>query len=139
MSVDTGLYDKNDNEVYQFKDNSVSLKQNEDGFIDKTYSNNKYFMNTNNEGYKFSKMKIRTNRIPTIGDKLCLKETSYVLTNIGWIQLKDIDITKHYVATLENNENLNYVKPTKKYEYDLGAEAELSQEFESNHTEEDKN
>lgn len=61
---------KNENQDYPFKDNSVSLKQNEDGFIDKTYSNNKYFMNTNNEGYKFSKMKIRTNRIPTIGDKL---------------------------------------------------------------------
>ena len=109
---------KIENDIYEFKDNSISLKQNESGFIDKTYSNNKYFMNTNNEGYKFSKIKIRTNRIPTIGDKLCLKETSYVLTDIGWIQLKDIDITKHYVATLENNENLNYVKPTEKYEYD---------------------
>ena len=109
---------KSENEAYQVKDNSVSLKQNESGFIDKSYSNNKYFQNTNNEGYKFSKIKIRANRIPTIGDKLCLKETSYVLTDIGWIQLKDIDITKHYVATLENNENLNYVKPTEKYEYD---------------------
>ena len=109
---------KGENEEYRFKDNSVCLKQNEYGFIDKNYSNNKYYTNTNNEGYKFSKIKMRSIRIPTIGDKLCLKETSYVLTDIGWIQLKDIDITKHYVATLENNENLNYVKPTEKYEYD---------------------
>ena len=61
---------KNENEAYQFKDNSISLKQNEQGFVDKTYSNNKYFINTNNEGYKFSKMKIRSNRVPTIGDKI---------------------------------------------------------------------
>ena len=61
---------KSENEAYQVKDNSVSLKQNESGFIDKSYSNNKYFQNTNNEGYKFSKIKIRANRIPTIGDKL---------------------------------------------------------------------
>tara|TARA_B110000114_G_scaffold157788_1_gene172582 strand:+ start:4911 stop:8537 length:3627 start_codon:yes stop_codon:yes gene_type:complete len=59
-----------ENDIHQFKDNSISLKQNEQGFIDKTYSNNKYFLNTNNEGYKFSKIKIRSNRIPTIGDKL---------------------------------------------------------------------
>ena len=59
-----------ENETYQVKDNSVSLKQNESGFIDKSYSTDKYFQNTNNEGYKFSKIKIRANRIPTIGDKL---------------------------------------------------------------------
>tara|TARA_B110000977_G_scaffold201715_1_gene297979 strand:+ start:1103 stop:4723 length:3621 start_codon:yes stop_codon:yes gene_type:complete len=61
---------KNDTDAYQFKDNSISLKQNEQGFVDKTYSNNKYFTNTNNEGYKFSKLKIRSNRVPTIGDKI---------------------------------------------------------------------
>ena len=61
---------KGENEEYRFKDNSVCLKQNEYGFIDKNYSNNKYYTNTNNEGYKFSKIKMRSIRIPTIGDKL---------------------------------------------------------------------
>ena len=59
-----------DSKVYNFKDNSVSLKQNEYGFIDKNFSNNEYFKNVNNDGYKFSKIKIRNIRIPTIGDKL---------------------------------------------------------------------
>lgn len=58
------------NDIFTFKDNSVSLKQNEFGFIEKNFSNNKYFKNINNDGYKFSKIKIRNTRIPTIGDKL---------------------------------------------------------------------
>ena len=58
------------NDIFTFKDNSISLKQNEFGFIDKNFSNNKYFKNINNDGYKFSKIKIRNTRIPTIGDKL---------------------------------------------------------------------
>ena len=58
------------NDIFTFKDNSISLKQNECGFIDKNFSNNKYFKNINNDGYKFSKIKIRNTRIPTIGDKL---------------------------------------------------------------------
>ena len=57
-------------EAYKFKDNSIPLKQNEYGFIDRNFSNNKYFLNVNNDGYKFSKVKIRNIRIPTIGDKL---------------------------------------------------------------------
>ena len=61
-------FDKSDS--FKYKDKSISLKQNEYGFIDKNYSNNKYFQNINNDGYKFSKIKIRNIRIPTIGDKL---------------------------------------------------------------------
>ena len=64
----TKIFDKS--EGIKYKDNSISLKQNEYGFIDKNYSNNKYFQNLNNDGYKFSKIKIRNIRIPTIGDKL---------------------------------------------------------------------
>ena len=41
-----------------------------------------------------------------------------VLTDIGWIQLKDIDIKKHKVATLQNGTDLDYVYPVNKYEFD---------------------
>ena len=58
------------NDTFTYKDNSISLKQNEFGFIERNFSDNKYFKNINNDGYKFSKIKIRNTRIPTIGDKM---------------------------------------------------------------------
>jgi DNA-directed RNA polymerase II subunit RPB2 len=46
-----------------FKDNSTSLRPNENGFIDKI------LISRNGEGYKFVKVRVRSIRIPTIGDK----------------------------------------------------------------------
>jgi len=53
---------KNSNEVI-YKDCSTSLRPNESGIIDKTYTNR------NSNGDKFCKIKKRSERIPTIGDK----------------------------------------------------------------------
>jgi DNA-directed RNA polymerase II subunit RPB2 len=51
------------------KDTSVALKSNNDyGFIDRNCSNDKYFINTNGDGYNFAKVRIRNDRIPTIGE-----------------------------------------------------------------------
>ena len=98
--------------LMKYKDYSKIYRTNESCFIDKNY------INRNGDGYTFAKIRTRTYRIPDIGDKFCLKLTSYVLTNIGWIQLKDIDIKKHKVATLNNGTDLDYVYPVKKYEFD---------------------
>jgi len=46
-----------------YKDNSTSLRPNEKGFIDKI------LISRNGEGYKFAKVRVRSIRIPTIGDK----------------------------------------------------------------------
>jgi DNA-directed RNA polymerase beta subunit len=51
------------------KDMSISLKNNETCFIDRNCIDDKYFVNVNGDGYNFSKVRIRTDRIPTIGDK----------------------------------------------------------------------
>ena len=47
----------------EFRDNSTYTKNNESGIIDKTY------ISRNSEGYVFCKTKIRSERIPEIGDK----------------------------------------------------------------------
>lgn len=54
----------NEKKIKTYRDNSTSLKNNESGFIDD------YIVSTNEEGYQFCKMRIRSNRIPKIGDKL---------------------------------------------------------------------
>jgi len=80
-------------EVYKFKDNSIPLKQNEYGFIEKNFSNNKYFLNVNNDGYKFSKVKIRNIRIPTIGDKLSSRHGQKGIIGMIYNQ-EDLPFTK---------------------------------------------
>jgi len=51
------------------KDNSVCLKNGEAGFVDRNCYNDRYFTNTNGEGYNFCKVRIRSQRVPMIGDK----------------------------------------------------------------------
>jgi DNA-directed RNA polymerase beta subunit len=51
------------------KDSSVSLKANEQGYIDKNFVNNNNNLNVNGDGYVFSKVRIRNTRVPCIGDK----------------------------------------------------------------------
>lgn len=56
------------NQIFN-KDNSIVLKNNENGFIDKNAYNNKEFTNINGDGYTFAKVRLRSDRFPTIGDK----------------------------------------------------------------------
>lgn len=51
------------------KDNSIPMKNNESGFIDRNCYNDNHFTNINGEGYTFCKVRVRSERIPTIGDK----------------------------------------------------------------------
>jgi len=52
------------NNYYNYQDSSVNIRYSEEGYIDDKY------LNTNSEGYKFCKVRIRSIRIPMIGDKL---------------------------------------------------------------------
>ena len=98
--------------VIKYEDQSKIYKTNEETYIDKNY------IDRNGEGYNFAKVRLRTLRKPVIGDKFCALPTQQVLTNMGWIEIKDIDITIHKVATLDINGNMCYEYPTAKFEYD---------------------
>ena len=53
-----------DHPDYKYRDSSLNIRYSEEGYIDDTY------VDTNSEGYNFCKVKIRSIRIPNIGDKL---------------------------------------------------------------------
>ena len=97
----------------RFVDDSVKPKKGQLGFVDKS------FITQGEEGFNIAKVRIREERIPAIGDKMaCALPTQQVLTNEGWIEIKDIDINKHKVATLDINGNMCYEYPVNKFEYD---------------------
>jgi DNA-directed RNA polymerase beta subunit len=98
--------------VIKFDDQSKLYRTVEETYIDKNY------IDRNGDGYSFAKVRLRTTRKPVIGDKFCALPTQQVLTDKGWIEIKDIDITVHKVATLDVNGNMCYEFPTAKYEYD---------------------
>jgi len=49
----------------RFRDSSKLLRNNETGFVDKIYRGR------NGEGYSFVKIRVRSMRVPTVGDKFC--------------------------------------------------------------------
>ena len=51
------------NPEYNYKDCSTSIRSNEKGVIDNNY------INTNSDGYRFCNIRLRTTKIPQIGDK----------------------------------------------------------------------
>lgn len=98
-----------------FKDNSEIYKSHEPGVVDKIKTD---IFDEN--GYEMRKMRVRSIRVPRIGDKFCCYTDDHdVLTNIGWINIKDLTV-EHKVASLYNDNELRYVNPieVQKYEYD---------------------
>ena len=102
------------NKIY--KDNSETYKQQVDGVVDKVYSDIK-----TPDGYEMKKMKVRSERIPTVGDKYCLLKDAEVLTSDGWIPINKITM-EHQVASLIDDEYLEYVKPIAVYNFKYNGE-----------------
>jgi DNA-directed RNA polymerase beta subunit len=98
--------------VIKFEDQSKIYRTVEETYVDKNY------IDRNGEGYNFAKIRLRTVRKPVIGDKFCALPTQQVLTNKGWIEIKDVNIEEHQLATLDANGKLTYEFPSAKFEYD---------------------
>jgi hypothetical protein len=95
-----------------FKDNSETYKSQVHGVVDRVYSD---IYNT--EGYEMKKIKTRSERIPTVGDKMCMPVDLFeVLTDKGWKKLDDITM-KHKIATLVDGEKLVYEHPIDIYKF----------------------
>jgi len=101
----------------KYEDQSKTFRTTEETYIDQNYTGR------NGDGYNFAKVRVRTFRKPVLGDKFaCSLPTQQVLTDHGWIQMIDIDIEKHKVATLDTNGNMCYEHPINKFEYDHDGE-----------------
>jgi len=103
----------------RFRDASKMLRNNETGFVDKIYRGR------NGEGFSFVKMRVRSERVPTVGDKLCCySEDTDILTTQGWIKVSELT-REHKVATLQEREVngrkesvLEYMIPNEIMQYD---------------------
>lgn len=90
----------------RFKDSSEAYKYIIPGVIDKVWT--KIYTS---EGYEIRMVRVRSERKPHIGDKLCCYTDDHqVLTSRGWTNIKDVT-KNHKVATIKNN-SLKYENPT---------------------------
>ena len=98
------------------KDYSTNIRHNENGIVDSA------FITTNEQGQTLVKSKVRSMRVPEIGDKFCLTEDHEVLTQTGWKYIKDVD-TNDIVATLnQQSHNLEYQKVNETFVFDHSGE-----------------
>lgn len=101
------------------KDTSMALKNNEVGYIDRNCHDNQIVdVTTNGDGYQFAKVCVRSDRIPCVGDKFCVPETTDVLTIEGWKTIRDIH-EGEMVLQLDPVTNMAaFVPVTHKYVFD---------------------
>ena len=100
---------------------SVALKSNERGFVDCNCHGHRHFTNVTGDGYTFAKVRLRQERVPTIGDKVsCYTADHDVLTEAhGWVPVAEVDARVHRVASLLDDGRLCYQAPAavQRYRY----------------------
>jgi len=106
----------NSNKIY--KDSSTKYKSGVAGVIDKVYTG---VYNTDN--FEMYNVKVRSERIPRVGDKLCMLGDHEVLTNKGWVKFDELHQRYHNkehfkIATLHEGQYIKYDTPIDVYEWD---------------------
>ena len=94
-----------------YRDISTPIRTNEEGFVDKVYESR------NSEGFRFCKVKIRSVRVPTVGDKFCLPGSTKVLTENGWISIRDYNPDFKVMVYDHNSKTFHYEKPIEKIHF----------------------
>ena len=103
---------KNDHtKIIKYEDDSRIYRTHEETYVDKNC------INRNGDGYKFCKVRLRNVRKPVIGDKFCYTPDHDILTNKGWVAIKDITID-HKIASLTNDKVLIYINPVEIVSFD---------------------
>ena len=98
------------NDSKALKDNSEIFKSNVDGVIDRVHKDI-----YNAEGYGMINVRVRTERIPEIGDKFCLTPEHEVLTTKGWKGIADVTLNDTVACLL--NGVIIYSNPIEVYNF----------------------
>ena len=109
--------------VINNKDTSMALKSNERGFVDRNCHGHRHFTNVTGDGYTFAKVRLRQERVPSIGDKVsCYAPGHEVLTEAhGWIPVEAVNLVDGIrVASLLEDGTLGYQAPiaVQRYRYE---------------------
>jgi DNA-directed RNA polymerase II subunit RPB2 len=109
----------NTNQLY--KDESEPYKSTVPGTVDKVYTGI-----YNSDGYEMYNIRIRSERNPMTGDKLCVTPDHEVLTENGWIRFDELyakyttdnEFRQQLKVAQLNNGNMEYVEPIDVFEFD---------------------